>query len=241
VPIRYAYSSTHLQSAAVNATGGAPAASATSPCPTVLWSSTDPTARYVWIDLTAGPISYGPQTSGDGIVTEFSLPRPDRKLFLPHMPHAKKFAHDTRPESQPVHGTAHDPERPPITDPPVAPGAEPAPASAAGSGLNEVEQSVRTHELSAELAAVVRKTVRQLFLPPIDRFPVLYTRKVTVHVVVVHDSPNVPTDPVHSWAAYVLPSPQLPLPPLPLCSAVLCLAYLMKRAWFFALMLWVVA
>eukprot|EP00697_Spironema_sp_BW2_P015949 gnl/Spiro4/7009_TR3638_c0_g1_i1.p1 gnl/Spiro4/7009_TR3638_c0_g1~~gnl/Spiro4/7009_TR3638_c0_g1_i1.p1 ORF type:complete len:711 (+),score=187.76 gnl/Spiro4/7009_TR3638_c0_g1_i1:60-2135(+) len=31
--------------------------------------------RYAWMDLTAGPVTYGPSTSGDGTMTEFSLPR----------------------------------------------------------------------------------------------------------------------------------------------------------------------
>lgn len=59
------------------------------PCPTVLWAAKD--RRYAWIDLTAGPISYGvfafsvwntsadnvpegPHTSGNGLVSDFSIP-----------------------------------------------------------------------------------------------------------------------------------------------------------------------
>jgi hypothetical protein len=33
--------------------------------------------RYMWIDLTAGPLLYGPHTSGEGLVSEFSIPRLD--------------------------------------------------------------------------------------------------------------------------------------------------------------------
>jgi hypothetical protein len=36
------------------------------------WVSSE---RYAWLDLTAGPVSYGPQTAGEGILTEFSVPR----------------------------------------------------------------------------------------------------------------------------------------------------------------------
>ncbi|KAJ1484221.1 hypothetical protein T484DRAFT_1797744, partial [Baffinella frigidus] len=32
---------------------------------------------YAWLDLTAGPILYGPHTSGEGLVSEFSVPRLD--------------------------------------------------------------------------------------------------------------------------------------------------------------------
>jgi len=38
------------------------------------------TERYLWIDLTAGPVSYGPHTSGEGIVWPLSLPRPGRYI-----------------------------------------------------------------------------------------------------------------------------------------------------------------
>mmetsp|Transcript_30649 Transcript_30649/g.99669 ORF Transcript_30649/g.99669 Transcript_30649/m.99669 type:complete len:682 (+) Transcript_30649:61-2106(+) len=31
--------------------------------------------RYVWIDLTAGPVSYGPYMRGEGLVTDTTLPR----------------------------------------------------------------------------------------------------------------------------------------------------------------------
>ena len=33
--------------------------------------------RGRWIDLTAGPLLYGPHTSGEGLISEFSLPRLD--------------------------------------------------------------------------------------------------------------------------------------------------------------------
>jgi hypothetical protein len=32
--------------------------------------------RYLWLDLSAGPISFGPNNYGDGVITEFSYPRP---------------------------------------------------------------------------------------------------------------------------------------------------------------------
>ena len=31
--------------------------------------------RYAWIDLSAGPVAYGAATSGEGVVTEHSMPR----------------------------------------------------------------------------------------------------------------------------------------------------------------------
>lgn len=40
-------------------------------CPGTLWVAKD---HYAWVDLTAGPVTYGPRTSGEGLVWE-SLPR----------------------------------------------------------------------------------------------------------------------------------------------------------------------
>jgi len=44
------------------------------PCGTTMWAGQ---LRYMWIDLTAGPLLYGPHTSGEGLVSEFSIPRLD--------------------------------------------------------------------------------------------------------------------------------------------------------------------
>ena len=44
------------------------------PCGTSMWAGQQ---RYMWIDLTAGPLLYGPHTSGEGLVSEFSIPRLD--------------------------------------------------------------------------------------------------------------------------------------------------------------------
>ena len=41
-------------------------------CASSLWVGKQ---KYAWIDLTAGPNRFGPQTSGDGLVMETSLPR----------------------------------------------------------------------------------------------------------------------------------------------------------------------
>jgi len=41
-------------------------------CPTVKWVGIE---RYLWVDLSAGPLAYGPATHGLGVVTEHSLPR----------------------------------------------------------------------------------------------------------------------------------------------------------------------
>lgn len=40
-------------------------------CPGTLWTGKE---HYAWVDLTAGPVSYGPRTAGEGLVWE-SLPR----------------------------------------------------------------------------------------------------------------------------------------------------------------------
>jgi hypothetical protein len=44
------------------------------PCGSTMWAGQQ---RYMWIDLTAGPLLYGPHTSGEGLVSEFSIPRLD--------------------------------------------------------------------------------------------------------------------------------------------------------------------
>ena len=43
-------------------------------CGSTMWAGQQ---RYMWIDLTAGPLLYGPHTSGEGLVSEFSIPRLD--------------------------------------------------------------------------------------------------------------------------------------------------------------------
>lgn len=46
----------------------------TTPCETVMFIG-EGSSRYLWIDLTAGPVSYGPTTYGEGLVTEWTIPR----------------------------------------------------------------------------------------------------------------------------------------------------------------------
>ena len=55
----------------MNVKGGRGAWAGGSGCPGTLWVSKE---HYAWVDLTAGPVSYGPRTSGEGLVWE-SLPR----------------------------------------------------------------------------------------------------------------------------------------------------------------------
>jgi hypothetical protein len=43
-------------------------------CGASMWAGQQ---RYMWIDLTAGPLLYGPHTSGEGLVSEFTIPRLD--------------------------------------------------------------------------------------------------------------------------------------------------------------------
>eukprot|EP00003_Mantamonas_plastica_P013822 TRINITY_DN2402_c0_g2_i6.p1 TRINITY_DN2402_c0_g2~~TRINITY_DN2402_c0_g2_i6.p1 ORF type:complete len:520 (+),score=112.14 TRINITY_DN2402_c0_g2_i6:49-1560(+) len=51
-----------------------PRTGARTSCPTTSWAG-GRDQRYLWIDTTAGPVEYGPQTVGEGIVTEFNIPR----------------------------------------------------------------------------------------------------------------------------------------------------------------------
>lgn len=41
---------------------------------------------FAWVDLSAGPVTFGPTTSGEGIVTEYSFPRVDRLFRKPVTP-----------------------------------------------------------------------------------------------------------------------------------------------------------
>ena len=47
-------------------------------CPVTRWlggaDSQHKAERYVWIDLSAGPVAYGPASLGDGVITEHALP-----------------------------------------------------------------------------------------------------------------------------------------------------------------------
>jgi hypothetical protein len=49
-------------------------------CEAVHWASHQ---RFAFVDLTAGPVTFGPQASGDGVFAEASLPRLDR-MFRRH-------------------------------------------------------------------------------------------------------------------------------------------------------------
>lgn len=51
-------------------------------CGMMGWVGTD---RYVWIDLSAGPVTFGPQTHGSGLVTDLSIPSVDRVFHTPHV------------------------------------------------------------------------------------------------------------------------------------------------------------
>jgi hypothetical protein len=72
---RLRYSYVDDDAAAASAAGaGAPHPSQ---CPVTRWlgSGEDGKAeRYLWIDLSAGPVAYGPGSLGEGVVTEHSLP-----------------------------------------------------------------------------------------------------------------------------------------------------------------------
>ncbi len=61
--LRYAYEDAADEAAASAAEGR---------CPTTKWLGGRD--RYIWVDLTAGPVAYGPATAGEGVVTEHSMP-----------------------------------------------------------------------------------------------------------------------------------------------------------------------
>lgn len=71
-PIRYTY--VEPKSLEEEALGGAFTASNPRPtCGATHWVG--PSGRFAWIDLTAGPAAFGPETMGHGFVTHDSLPR----------------------------------------------------------------------------------------------------------------------------------------------------------------------
>jgi len=43
-------------------------------CGTSLWIGEE---RYVWVDLSAGPVTFGPILAGEGVVTSAAIPRVD--------------------------------------------------------------------------------------------------------------------------------------------------------------------
>ncbi|KAL6045728.1 DUF4261 domain-containing protein [Balamuthia mandrillaris] len=45
-------------------------------CPITYWVSNQ--GRYLWVDLSAGPLDYGPQTTGDGLIIEADMPSLER-------------------------------------------------------------------------------------------------------------------------------------------------------------------
>eukprot|EP00271_Cylindrocystis_brebissonii_P008195 TRINITY_DN22200_c0_g1_i1.p1 TRINITY_DN22200_c0_g1~~TRINITY_DN22200_c0_g1_i1.p1 ORF type:complete len:711 (+),score=101.73 TRINITY_DN22200_c0_g1_i1:274-2406(+) len=59
-------------------------------CPGSLFAPTE--GHYLWVDLTAGPVSYGPSGHGEGLVTNMSFPRvasfareQQHKVFMAHL------------------------------------------------------------------------------------------------------------------------------------------------------------
>lgn len=65
-------------------------------CPTTVGVAT---ARYAWVDVTAGPLVYGPRTSGDGVVTDESIPRlvspKDGSIVGGFVPRIAAFVHQS--------------------------------------------------------------------------------------------------------------------------------------------------
>ena len=125
----------------------------------LFFSLLDRTQRYIWIDLTAGPVSYGPQTSGEGIMTEFSLPHlnrivPDSSEPAKNKPAASAPAQQQQQQQQ--HHLQHS-------------------------------QMIPRHEFMAELVATVRQAARHVFTPTVDRFPVRYTKYLSINIIMIHD------------------------------------------------------
>lgn len=75
--IKYRYMDHGPNASSAGGAGGPSAASeeAKGGCGTTRWIGRE---RYMWIDLSAGPVTYGPASAGDGVVTTHTLPSVSR-------------------------------------------------------------------------------------------------------------------------------------------------------------------
>ena len=124
------------------------------PCAATLWAAR---ARYAWLDLSAGPVAYGPRSAREmraGGVSPASFPRP-----------AGAFARGAAGELR-------------------APGADGVAAATAGGATSSREGRA---QLAATLLGVVRAASQQLLAPPLAHAPVGLWRHTEVALLRVSD------------------------------------------------------
>jgi hypothetical protein len=127
-------------------------------CPGTLWVGR---GRYAWVDLTAGPVSYGPRSATrltDGVVTPDTFPRP-----------AGPFAELLREEA--AGGT------------PGAPPAPPRTPSSNGRGLSPAA----TRALAGALVGTLRSGAGALLAPPLAHAPVALWAHTEVALIRISD------------------------------------------------------
>jgi len=73
-------------------------------CGSSLWVGKQ---TYAWIDLTAGPNDFGPETSGDGAVTEHTLPRVEGLLAHAKTSKVSKSSPRTSAKDKDLHSKTH--------------------------------------------------------------------------------------------------------------------------------------
>jgi len=150
---------------------------ASSSCPTWYWmSSASSRNRYVWFDLGAGPVSYGPQSFGEGMVTEVSTPSV-RRLWESQTKEARaKWRRDHEERAMPAN------EIPPFV---------PSPLLSLAS----------KHTLLSDMAKLVSQVTNMLLNPPAEHWPIdegksqksnvenvaSRTRTTKIHFVFVHE------------------------------------------------------
>jgi len=178
-------------------------------CESVVWASR---RRFAFIDLMAGPVTYGPQTMGDGIFTEMSLPRLDR-LFHRHRKETKKTfkreekrrKREMQDERDAAKAKLADMDEEEITE-------ENEEVKAALEILDyhklskeekrkarKLDMLAKGHEFMAEIARAVRRTTESLIGPPLWHLPVKYHRRIVVNLVVVTDHEYVVEHELARW------------------------------------------
>ncbi len=166
-------------------------------CESVLWASK---RRFVFVDFTAGPVSYGPQTAGDGIFTELSLPRLDR-LFHRHKKQVKKSIkrkEQSMNEKAMAEATAAAEEAGvDLSEHEYQPDRRVSPEKKARAKRRDMRS--KAHEFVADLAKVVRHTAQQLITPPMWTFPVTYARRIVVNLIVISDHGDTTDAELQRW------------------------------------------
>lgn len=150
-------------------------------CENTIWASK---RRFAFIDLTAGPVSYGPQVGGDGIFTELSLPRLDR-LFMRHKKEVKKtikrkekkLRKRAEADSNNNNNEGEGEEETPVTKL----------SKKKKDRAKRRDLRAKAHEFLSEVAKVVRVTSQQLMAPPLWHYPVRYAKRIVVNLVIMSD------------------------------------------------------